>query len=52
MIENAAREPEVVELGHFLEKLGAKISGAGEDKIAICGSKRLRVLDIGYSEIE
>jgi UDP-N-acetylglucosamine 1-carboxyvinyltransferase len=42
VIENAAREPEVVDLAHFLSSMGAKIHGAGTDKIVIEGVKRLR----------
>jgi UDP-N-acetylglucosamine 1-carboxyvinyltransferase len=42
VIENAAREPEVVDLANFLIAMGAKIQGAGTDKIAIQGVKRLR----------
>jgi UDP-N-acetylglucosamine 1-carboxyvinyltransferase len=42
ILENAAREPEVVDLANFLIAMGAKIQGAGTDKIAIQGVKRLR----------
>jgi len=42
VIENAAREPEVVDLAHFLSSMGAKIYGAGTDKIVVEGVKRLR----------
>jgi UDP-N-acetylglucosamine 1-carboxyvinyltransferase len=42
IIENAAREPEVVDLANFLIAMGAKIKGAGTDKILIEGVKRLR----------
>ena len=42
VIENAAREPEVVDLANFLSAMGAKIFGAGTDKIVIEGVKRLR----------
>jgi UDP-N-acetylglucosamine 1-carboxyvinyltransferase len=42
VIENAAREPEVVDRAHFLSSMGAKIIGAGTDKIVIEGVKRLR----------
>jgi UDP-N-acetylglucosamine 1-carboxyvinyltransferase len=42
VIENAAREPEVVDLANFLIAMGAKIKGAGSDKILIEGVKRLR----------
>jgi UDP-N-acetylglucosamine 1-carboxyvinyltransferase len=41
VLENAAREPEVVDLANFLIAMGAKISGAGTDKIVIQGVKRL-----------
>jgi len=40
-IENCAREPHVVDTANFLNKLGAKISGAGTDIIRIRGSKAL-----------
>jgi UDP-N-acetylglucosamine 1-carboxyvinyltransferase len=42
VIENAAREPEVVDLANFLSSMGAKIYGAGTDKIVIEGVQRLR----------
>jgi UDP-N-acetylglucosamine 1-carboxyvinyltransferase len=42
VIENAAREPEVVDLANFLASMGALIHGAGTDKIVIEGVKRLR----------
>jgi UDP-N-acetylglucosamine enolpyruvyl transferase len=41
VLENAAREPEVVDLANFLIAMGAKIKGAGTDKIVIEGVKRL-----------
>jgi UDP-N-acetylglucosamine 1-carboxyvinyltransferase len=41
IIENAAREPEVVDLANFLNSMGAKIRGAGTDKIVIDGVKKL-----------
>src|SRR6202040_3046769 len=40
-LENAAREPEVVDLANFLIAMGAKIKGAGTDRIVIEGVKRL-----------
>ncbi len=40
-IENAAKEPEVVDLADCLIKMGAKISGAGSDEIVIEGVERL-----------
>ena len=41
IIENAAREPEVVDLANFLNSMGAKISGAGTSKIEIEGVAEL-----------
>ncbi len=41
VLENAAREPEVVDLAHFLIAMGAKIKGAGTDKIVIQGVTKL-----------
>ena len=41
VLENAAREPEVVDLADFLNTLGARIRGAGTDKIIIDGVERL-----------
>jgi UDP-N-acetylglucosamine 1-carboxyvinyltransferase len=41
VIENAAREPEVVDLADCLNKMGAKITGAGTDTITIEGVDRL-----------
>jgi UDP-N-acetylglucosamine 1-carboxyvinyltransferase len=41
VIENAAREPEVVDLAVCLEAMGAKIRGAGSDVIRIEGVERL-----------
>ncbi|MEY4762436.1 MAG: hypothetical protein RLZZ200_2292 [Pseudomonadota bacterium] len=41
VIENAAREPEVVDLANFLIAMGAKIRGAGTDRIVVEGVERL-----------
>ncbi|MBS4694914.1 UDP-N-acetylglucosamine 1-carboxyvinyltransferase [Aeromonas allosaccharophila] len=41
VIENAAREPEVVDLANFLNALGANIQGAGTDTLTIDGVERL-----------
>jgi len=41
VLENAAREPEVVDLAEFLKSLGARIEGAGTDKIVIEGVPKL-----------
>jgi UDP-N-acetylglucosamine 1-carboxyvinyltransferase len=40
-LENAAREPEVVDLARCLVAMGAKITGAGSDRIIIEGAARL-----------
>lgn len=44
-IHNAAREPEIVDLAQFLEKCGAKISGAGSELILIEGVRELHGCD-------
>jgi UDP-N-acetylglucosamine 1-carboxyvinyltransferase len=41
VLENAAREPEVQDLAHLLNKMGAEIEGAGTHKIRIHGVSRL-----------
>ena len=41
IIENAAKEPEVSDLAHFLNKMGAKISGIGTDILTIEGVEKL-----------
>ena len=41
VIENAAREPEIIDLANFLTAMGAKIQGAGTDKIVIQGVDQL-----------
>ena len=42
IIENAAREPEVVDLANCLSAMGAKVSGAGTDVIRVTGVPRLK----------
>ncbi len=42
---NSAKEPEVIELGNFLNKMGANISGLGSDTIEIIGVKELSGAD-------
>ena len=41
VIENAAREPHIVDLANFLNSMGADIRGAGTDSIRIQGVERL-----------
>jgi UDP-N-acetylglucosamine 1-carboxyvinyltransferase len=42
VILNAAREPEMEDLGEFLRKLGAKVSGAGTATVTVEGQLRLK----------
>ena len=42
IIENAAQEPEIVDLANFLNKMGAKIRGAGTDIIKIEGTSSFK----------
>ncbi len=46
IIENAAKEPEIVQLGEFLISMGAKIDGLGTDKIEIEGVDELHPADV------
>jgi UDP-N-acetylglucosamine 1-carboxyvinyltransferase len=45
ILDNAAKEPEVVDLANFCIAMGAKISGAGTDRIVITGVERLHAAD-------
>ena len=45
VLENAAREPEILDLAAFLVKRGARIAGAGTDMITIDGVTALRGAD-------
>ena len=47
ILTNAAREPEIEDLVKYLNKMGAKIKGAGTDKIEIVGVKKLS--EISYN---
>ncbi len=47
LITNAAMEPEIIDLQNFLNKMGAKINGAGSSQIQIEGVKKLR--DVSYN---
>ncbi len=42
ILENCAMEPDVVDLGNFLIKMGAKITGLGTERIIINGVKKLK----------
>lgn len=49
ILENAAKEPEVTDLAHFLNKMGANISGIGSDVLVIEGVDRLGVDNLHYT---
>ncbi len=42
VLENAAREPEVVELAELLNRMGAEVRGAGGDRVVVRGVESLR----------
>ena len=42
VIENAAKEPHIVDLANFLNTMGARISGAGTDTVKVRGVEKLR----------
>jgi UDP-N-acetylglucosamine 1-carboxyvinyltransferase len=42
VIENAAKEPEIVDLANYLNKMGAKVEGAGTSIIRISGRDKLK----------
>jgi UDP-N-acetylglucosamine 1-carboxyvinyltransferase len=45
ILENAAREPEVIDLANFCNAMGAKIQGAGTDTIVISGVSSLHSVE-------
>ena len=47
ILANAAMEPEIEDLQNFLNKMGAKVEGAGTNVIKITGVKRLK--DVSYN---
>jgi UDP-N-acetylglucosamine 1-carboxyvinyltransferase len=49
VLENCAMEPDIVDLGNFLVKMGAKITGVGTERIEIEGVKKLN--PVNYSVI-
>ena len=44
-ITNAAKEPEIVDLANFLNKMGAKVSGAGTNEITIIGVNSFKQIE-------
>ena len=51
-ITNCAKEPEIVCLANFLNRVGAKIKGAGTDTIVIEGVKKLKSQNIYFEPIK
>ena len=51
IIKNAAKEPEIVCLANFLNRLGANIKGAGGNEITITGVKKLKRTIMHYKPI-
>ncbi|EIC28098.1 MULTISPECIES: UDP-N-acetylglucosamine 1-carboxyvinyltransferase [Methylomicrobium] len=49
IMENVAKEPEVTDLAHFLNALGAKISGIGTDVLTIEGVEKLAAENVHYN---
>ena len=47
IITNAAREPEIIDLQNFLNRMGAKIYGAGTNVVKIIGVQKLK--DVSYN---
>lgn len=45
IIENAAKEPEIVDLANYLNKMGAKIHGAGSSILKITGVSKLKAAE-------
>lgn len=45
IIENAAQEPEIADLANFCRSMGAKIKGAGTNKIVVSGVEKLHSTD-------
>ena len=54
ILTNVAKEPEIADLADMLNSMGAKISGAGTDKIVIDGVDKLKgtIFDIPADRIE
>lgn len=54
VLKNCAREPEIVDIANMLNKMGANISGAGEEEITIEGVEQLKGIeyDVMFDRIE
>jgi len=51
IIQNAAQEPEIVDLANFLKSMGAKIDGAGTSQITITGVKQSELRGCEYTTL-
>ena len=51
VIQNAAQEPEIVDLANFLKSMGANIEGAGTNQIVITGVKQSDLVGTEYTTI-
>ncbi len=51
VIQNAAQEPEIVDLANFLNAMGAKIEGAGTNQITITGVKQADLHGVEHTTI-
>lgn len=51
VIQNAAQEPEIVDLANFLNTMGAKIEGAGTNKIVVYGVKQEELHGVEHATI-
>ncbi len=51
IIQNAAQEPEIVDLANFLKSMGAKIEGAGTSQITITGVKQSELRGCEYTTL-
>jgi UDP-N-acetylglucosamine 1-carboxyvinyltransferase len=51
IIQNAAQEPEIVDLANFLKSMGAKIEGAGTSQITITGVKQADLRGCEYTTL-
>ena len=52
IIENVAKEPEIVDLANYINEMGGKITGAGTDTITIHGVENFTVLNMQLYQIE
>ncbi len=50
VVQGAAKEPEIVDLQHFLNRMGAKVKGAGSDTIIVEGVKTLHGVEFEPSK--